>query len=156
MDDLFINTFIIQQSTASAWQQIALFTYFSCLQVIYCARWAFYQICKIAGCACAGNAGSVFPSTDFKGNRWSPIPVCITTRASRTCYDACRDRKPAVAGTTFSAFPAHAQPAICVSGKRGPCEWHTFIMWQCTLNQAHDTPIAEPVLLQATYKHNGR
>ena len=31
--------------------------------------WASYQIRKIAGCACAWNAGSVFPATDFKGNR---------------------------------------------------------------------------------------
>ena len=30
--------------------------------------WASYQIRKIAGCACAGNAGNVFPATDFKGN----------------------------------------------------------------------------------------
>ena len=28
-----------------------------------------YQIRKIAGCACAGNAGNVFPATDFNGNR---------------------------------------------------------------------------------------
>ena len=33
------------------------------------APWASYQIRKIAGCACAGNAGNVFPATDFKGNR---------------------------------------------------------------------------------------
>ena len=31
--------------------------------------WASYQIRKIVGCACAGNAGSVFPATDFKRNR---------------------------------------------------------------------------------------
>ena len=30
---------------------------------------ASYQICKIAGCACAENAGNVFPATDFKENR---------------------------------------------------------------------------------------
>ena len=29
--------------------------------------WVTYQIRKIAGCACAGNAGNVFPATDFKG-----------------------------------------------------------------------------------------
>ena len=45
--------------------------------------WASYQIRKIAGCACAGNAGNVFPATDFKGNRGLAIPACIT---------ACRDR----------------------------------------------------------------
>ena len=32
------------------------------------AQWASYQIRKIADCACAGNAGDVFPATDFKGN----------------------------------------------------------------------------------------
>ena len=29
--------------------------------------WASYQIRKIACCACTGNAGNVFPATDFKG-----------------------------------------------------------------------------------------
>ena len=28
--------------------------------------WASYQIGKIASCACSGNAGNVFPATDFK------------------------------------------------------------------------------------------
>ena len=32
-------------------------------------QWASYQICKITSCACAGNAGHVFPATGFKGNR---------------------------------------------------------------------------------------
>ena len=63
----------------------------------------FLQICKIAGCACAGNAGNVFPATDFKENRWLAIPTCITARASRTCRDACRDRYPAVTGKTLPA-----------------------------------------------------
>ena len=31
--------------------------------------WASCQICKIAGCACAENAGNVFPAPDFKGTR---------------------------------------------------------------------------------------
>ena len=33
------------------------------------APWDSFQIRKIVGCACAGNAGNVFPATDFKGNR---------------------------------------------------------------------------------------
>ena len=41
------------------------------------------HIRKIAGCACAGNAGNVFPATDFKGNRELAIPACITARALR-------------------------------------------------------------------------
>ena len=56
------------------------------------SSWASYQIRKIAGCACAGNAGNVFPATDFKGNRLLATLACITARASRTCRDACRDR----------------------------------------------------------------
>ena len=36
------------------------------------------------GCACAGNAGNVFPAT--------AIPTCITARAWRTCRNACRGR----------------------------------------------------------------
>ena len=39
----------------------------------------------------AGNAGNVFYATDFKGNRELAFPACITSRASRTCPDACRD-----------------------------------------------------------------
>ena len=53
---------------------------------IYGCTWASFQIRKIAGCACAGNAGNVSP-----GHRRLAIPTCITARASRTCRDACRD-----------------------------------------------------------------
>ena len=41
-----------------------------------------YQIRKIAGCACTGNAGNVFPATDFKGNRYIAIPACNTVRGA--------------------------------------------------------------------------
>ena len=44
-------------------------------------QWTSYQIRKIAGCACTGNTGNVFPTTDFKGNRRLAIPACITARA---------------------------------------------------------------------------
>ena len=45
------------------------------------APWTSYQIRKIAGCACAGNAGSVFPANALKGNRGLAIPACIMARA---------------------------------------------------------------------------
>ena len=54
--------------------------------------WASYQIRKIAGCTCAGDAGNIFPAADFKGNHQLAIPAWITARASCTCRDACRDR----------------------------------------------------------------
>ena len=40
---------------------------------------------------CTGNAGNVFPATDFRGNHWLAIPSCITARGSCTCREACRD-----------------------------------------------------------------
>ena len=79
--------------------------------------WASYQIHKIAGCACAGNAGNVFPAAEFNGNRELAIPACITARASRACRDAW-DCFATVAGKTFPAFPAHAHPHFYVFGKR--------------------------------------
>ena len=70
-----------------------------------------------------GMPGTFSPAADFKGNRWLAIPACITARAWRTCRGACRDRLPAVTGKTFPAFPAHAHPQICVSGKRPITSW---------------------------------
>ena len=81
-------------------------------------QWASYQIRKIAGCACAGNARTFSPAADFKGKRYLAIPSWITARASRTCRDACRDCLAAAVGKTFPAFPAHAHPQFYVSGKR--------------------------------------
>ena len=80
--------------------------------------WASYQIRKIAGCACAGNAGNFSPAADFKGNRELAIPACTTACAWRTFRDACRGRLPAVTGKTFLVFPAYAHPQFCVSGKK--------------------------------------
>ena len=45
--------------------------------------WASCQIRKIVGCACTGNAGNIFSTTDFKGNRQLAIPAlhhgtCVT------------------------------------------------------------------------------
>ena len=71
--------------------------------------------------------GTFSPAADFKGNRWLAIPTCITARAWRTCRDACRDRLPAVTGKTFPAFPAHAHPQICVSGKR-PIDCRQYLL----------------------------
>ena len=77
-----------KHSFFSRWFSCSLFTLYVCMPRCGGA----YQIRKIVGCACTGNAGNVFTATDFKGNRWLAIPACITARASRTCPDACRDR----------------------------------------------------------------
>ena len=83
-----------------------------------------------------------FPSAaDFKGNRYLAIPACITARAWRTCRDACRDRLPAVTGKTFPAFPAHAHPQFCVSGKRPIVRKHgDFLKHKVLSNCAFPSP----------------
>ena len=45
-----------------------------------CHTWASYQVRKIAGCACAGNARNVFPAIDLNGHRCLAIPALITAR----------------------------------------------------------------------------
>ena len=72
---------------------------------------ASYQLRKIASGACTGNAGSVFPATDFKGNRQIAITASRHVRDARAVmHDWIAN--PPVAGETFSASPAHAQPTI--------------------------------------------
>ena len=78
-----------------------------------------------------GMPGTFSPAADFEGNRYLAIPACITARAWRTCCDACRDRLPAVTGKTFPAFPAHAHPQFCVSGKRPMSGW-LWMVRRCT------------------------
>ena len=73
---------------------------------------------KIRVAHAPGMPGTFSPAANFRGNYYIAIPACITARTWRTCRDACRDRLPAVTGKTFPAFPAHAQPQFCVSGKR--------------------------------------
>ena len=80
--------------------------------------WASYQIRKIAGCACAGNAGNVFPRHRIQ---WKPrisdpgmhhgtcvthVPWCMSGLLTHG------------GGKTFPAFPAHAHPQFYVLGKR--------------------------------------
>ena len=92
-------------------------------------QWISYQIRKVAGCACTGNATGVFPATDFKGNCQLATSTCTTARVSHTCRDACRDHQPAVAGKTFPALPAHAQSAILHIWQEAHC--HSDILMFC-------------------------
>ena len=85
--------------------------------------WASYQIRKIAGCTCAGNARNVFPTHRLERKPLVSDPdmhhgTCVMHVPWCTCRDACRDRLPSVAGKTFPAFPAHAHQQFYVSGKR--------------------------------------
>ena len=74
--------------------------------------WASYQICKIAGCACAGNAGNVFPRRRFQrkplvsdpgmhhGTCVTHVPWCMP--GSLTCGD----------GENVPGIPGACAPAI--------------------------------------------
>ena len=74
--------------------------------------WAFYQIRKIAGCACAGNAGNVFPRRWFQrkllvsdhgmhhGTCVTHVPWCMS--GSLTCGD----------GENVPGIPGACAPAI--------------------------------------------
>ena len=97
--------------------------------------WASYQIHKIAGCACAGNAGNVFPRRRFKrkalvsdpgmhhGTCVTHVPWCMS--GSLTCGD----------GENVPGIPGACAPAI-------------LRIWQ----EAHGASIAH--LLLQTYFPN--
>ena len=79
---------------------------------IYVDIWASYQIRKIAGCACAGNAGNVFPRRRFQrkpivgdpgmhhGTCVTHVPWCMS--GSLTCGD----------GENVPGIPGACAPAI--------------------------------------------
>ena len=134
---MFVYIFIIwlQYALRRGLQKVSIFLSDCNYSSIARARWwTSYQLRKIVECACAGNAGNVFPATDFKGNRFLAIPACITARASRTCRDACRDRYSALARKTFPAFPAHAQPTSLhiwqeAHGFTNHSKWKKFLVY---------------------------
>ena len=75
-------------------------------------QWASYQIRKIAGCACAGNAGNVFPCRRFQrkplvsdpgmhhGTCVTHVPWCMS--GSLTCGD--RENVPGIPGACAPAI----------------------------------------------------
>ena len=87
--------------------------------------WASYQIREIAGCACAGNAGNVFPCRRFQrkplvsdpgmhhGTCVTHVPWCMS--GSLTCGD--RENVPGIPGARAPAILRIWQEAHCVSQK---------------------------------------
>ena len=74
--------------------------------------WASCQIGKIVGCACAGNAGNVFPATDFKRKTLVSDPNMHHGTCDTHVLWCMSGSLTTVAGKTFPAFLGHAQPAI--------------------------------------------
>ena len=127
-----------------------------------CVQWASYQIRKIAGCACAGNTGNVFPRRQFQrkplvsdpgmhhGTCVTHVPWCMS--GSLTCGDGGkRSRHSRRMRTRNFAYLA-----------RGPCwgnrpsDWdfpltHVIVHWDNTTRTDHDFDYAalmEPCLSQ--------
>ena len=108
--------------------------------------WASYQICKIAVCACAGNAGNVFPCRRFRrkplvsnpsmhhGTCVTHVPWCMS--GSLTCGD----------GENIPGICAHAtlriwQETHCVrcSAMGGDVLWK-----QCDYSAVHGWGLLSP------------
>ena len=85
--------------------------------IVVHSPWASYQIRKIAGCACAGNAGNVFPCDRLQRKPLASDPgmhhgTCVTH------VPWCMSGSLTRGGKTFPVIPAHAHPQFYVSGKR--------------------------------------
>ena len=87
--------------------------------------WASCQIRTIAGCACTGNAGNVFPH--YRG---LAIPTCITARAWRTCRDACREL-----AVSFEVGSGENVPGI--PGARATRDFTYLVRGPCVLQIKH-------------------
>ena len=72
------------------------------------STWASYQIRTIAGCACARNAGNVFPDTDFRGcDAGMHHGTCVTHVPWGMSGWLTRG-----GGEDVPDIPVHAQPVI--------------------------------------------
>ena len=83
--------------------------------------WAYYQIGKIAGYACAGNAQNVFPQTQLRDPDMrhatcvTHVPWCMPGSLTSGFLWS---RGEKVAGKTLPAFSAHVQP-VCLGEDDG-------------------------------------
>ena len=124
--------------------------------------WASCQIRKIAGCACAGNAGNVFPGTVGLRSRHASWHVRDARAVMHVGIANWRFPLKSVAGNTFPAFPVHAQPAIlriwweahclilCCSEAPGPRHHAHNALWHPSLPGCWAVNI-EPAPLSVLY-----
>ena len=111
--------------------------------------WVSYQIHKIAGCACTGKAGNVFPATDPKrkpldsdpgmhhGTCVTHVPWCMLGSLSRVRSENVPGIPGACATRNFTYLVRHPSLTLSQCTLAGPvytgmpleCQWLT----QCTL-----------------------
>ena len=141
-------------------------------------QWASYQISKIAGCACAGNAGNVFPRRRFQrkplvsdlgmhhGTCVTHVPWCMS--GSLACGDG--DNVPGIPGacapaslhiwqeahdgyySDYSLFPIHhywIKQGICVI----KATVYHYSIDQSTVDWSSDYPLTHSLIHHVTLTH---
>ena len=84
-------------------------------------QWASCQIPKIAGCACAGYAGNVFPDTLGQRSRHASRHVRDARAVMHAGIANWRFSLMSVAGKTFPGIPGACATRNCTYLVRGPC-----------------------------------
>ena len=114
--DSCIHTIVFSLMSSKVWIYIPISTSVPAMRGLCLiekqTQLASCQICKIAGCACAGNAGNVFPTTVGWWSRHASWHVRDARAVMHAGIANWRFHLKSVVGKTFLAFPAHAQPAI--------------------------------------------
>ena len=123
MRDMLVNAVSTEQNFPCArnlWRHLYIESAHVFFMVDSLAPWASYQIRKIVGCACTGNAGFLRHLLQRKplvsdpgkqhGTCVTHVPRCMSGHLTRG------------GGENFSAFPVHAQPAILRI-------WSTVHLW---------------------------
>ena len=93
------------------WRCVSLYHHYQ-IRSVNVTQWASYQIRKIAGCACAGNAGNVFPRRRFQRKPLVSDPgmhhgTCVTHVP--WCMSGSRTRG---GGENVPGIPGACAPAI--------------------------------------------
>ena len=117
----------------ATWQNSPSPNYF-----IQLSLWASYHIRKIAGCACAGNAGNVFPATDFKWDCKLAIPTCVP----HVPWCMSELQTPGGGENVTPAFPEHAQPTILRIWQEAHSP-HVIVTWPLPQSCSNDQYVHE-------------
>ena len=123
---IMLNHRMVQRTSVKALPYFGVYNV-SLAQEVGALPWTSYQIRKIAGCACAGNAGNVFPRRRFQrkplvsdpgmhhGTCVTHVPWCMS--GSLTCGDG--ENVPGIPGACAPAILRIWQEAHGMSSYRG-------------------------------------
>ena len=116
------------------------------IQSVVSLAWAFYQICIIAGCPCAGNAENVFPTIAAQRSRHASRHVRVLS------YKTSLDTKPVLYQDRFCRLTCVADVSWCMPGSlisgflwsqwRGKRPWHWRRMGHPHFGLSGKKPIA--------------